>query len=177
MKQVILIHGSPEPDEVITTQKEVTPDWFYWLHENVPNVVIPPMPLEVEVVYEDWLKVFEGIALSDESVLVGHSCGGGFVLRYLSEHPEKLFKKIILVAPWIDVHNELSTSFMKFEIDRSISDRLETHIFISSDDSQGILDSVKSIKEKLAHATYHEFADREHFCGKREFPELLDLIK
>ncbi len=177
MKQIILIHGSPEPDEIITTQEGVTPGWFYWVQENISNVIIPPMPLEAEVVYEDWLKVFEEINISDESILVGHSCGGGFVLRYLSEHPERLFKKAILVAPWLDVHHELSTDFMKFEIDEGISKRLETHVFISSDDSSGILDSVKFIKEKLVGANYYEFSNREHFCGKREFPELLELLK
>lgn len=177
MKQIILIHGSPEPDEVVTTQEEITPAWFLWLQENMSHVVIPPMPLEVEVVYEDWLKVFEQVESSEETILVGHSCGGGFVLRYLSEHPEKSFKKVILVAPWIDVYNELSTDFMKFEIDGGTADRIETHIFISSDDSDGILDSFKSIKEKLTHATYHEFTNREHFCGKKEFPELLELLK
>jgi predicted alpha/beta hydrolase family esterase len=177
MKQIILIHGSPEPDEVVTTQDEVTPAWFQWLKETLPNVVIPPMPLDIEVVYEEWLKVFEQISLAEDSILVGHSCGGGFVLRYLSEHPEVQFARVVLVAPWIDAHNELSTNFMKFEIDGSISNRIETHVFISSDDSSGILDSMKVIREKLVNAIYHEFTDREHFCGKPEFPELLELLK
>ncbi len=176
MKQIILIHGSPEPDEIVTTQKEVAPDWFYWLQENVPHVSILPMPLDVEVVYEEWLKVFEKSDLSDEAILVGHSCGGGFVLRYLSEHPETSFQKVILVAPWLDVHSELTTEFMKFEIDGTISERMETHIFVSSDDSSGILDSVKLIKDKFVHATYHEFTDKEHFTNK-EFPELLEILK
>jgi hypothetical protein len=100
----------------------------------------------------------------------------GFVLRYLSEHPDVRFSKVVLVAPWLDVHSELSTDFMKFEIDSTISDRMETHIFISSDDSVGILYSVKAIKEKLPNAKYHEFSDREHFCAP-EFPELLELLK
>jgi hypothetical protein len=44
------------------------PGWFTWLKEQVPNVVIPPMPLEIEVVYEEWLKVFEQISVSDQDV-------------------------------------------------------------------------------------------------------------
>ena len=176
MKQIILIHGSPEPDQIITKQEEITPDWFYWLQKNAASVIIPPMPLAVEVAYEDWLHVFEQVSISEDAILVGHSCGGGFVLRYISEHPEVNFSKVILVAPWIDPHNELSTDFMRFKIDPTIVNRTKLHIFISADDSQGILDSIKIIKEKIPDAMYHEFTDRAHFCGKPAFPEVLELL-
>jgi len=176
MKQTILIHGSPEPDEIVT-QDSINPDWFRWLQEKLPNVVIPPMPLEIEVVYENWVRVFEEVSLEDQFVLIGHSCGGGFLLRYLSEHPEIKPNQVILVAPWLDAHNELDTDFMKFDIDSSIPSRMQLDVFTSSDDYESLVDSFKILKDKIPNATYHEFSDREHFCGKKEFPELLELLK
>jgi hypothetical protein len=56
MKQIILIHGSPEPGEEMVTQESITPDWFRWLKETLPNVIIPPFPLETEVVYQNWSR-------------------------------------------------------------------------------------------------------------------------
>ncbi len=176
MKQIILAHGSPEPGEELVTQESITPDWFLWIKENVKNAIIPPFPLEVEVVYEDWVKVLEQITISNDTVLVGHSCGRGFLLRYFSEHPELKPERVILVAAWLDSHNELSTDFMKFEIDSSLTSRTDLHVFISLDDYDSLLESFKLIKEKLPNAHYHEFSDRGHFCGRKEFPELLALL-
>ncbi len=176
MKQVILIHGSPEPGE-IATQESITPDWFLWIQQQVPHTVIPPMPLEVEVVYNEWVTVFENYTLSPDSIIVGHSCGGGFLLRYFSEHPELRVSKIILVAPWIDPRHELGTIFMKFQIDCDFAKRNETHVFISSDDMESIVESVAVIEQQVSGITWHRFTDREHFCGRQEFPELLEILK
>jgi predicted alpha/beta hydrolase family esterase len=177
MKQIILIHGSPEPGEEMVTQESITPDWFRWLKETLPNVIIPPFPLETEVVYQNWSRIMDQVPVSADTILVGHSCGGGFLFRYLSEHPELKPARAIFVAAWLDPHHELSTDFMKFEIDPGLSERTDVHVFISMDDAPSLVDSYKIIKERLRGVHYYEFTDREHFCGKREFPELLDLLK
>lgn len=175
MKQFILIHGSPEIGEIVT-QESINPGWFLWLQKLLPNVIIPPMPLEVEVAYQDWINVFEQLKINKETILVGHSCGGGFLIRYLSEHVELKPAKVILVAPWLDPDGELTTDFMKFEINSEFSQKTELHIFISSDDMSSVVKSSEILKEKLSGATWHEFSDREHFCTK-EFPELLEVLK
>lgn len=146
------------------------------MQEKIENVVIPSFPLEVEVIYLDWVRIFEQCDISNETILIGHSCGGGFLLRYLSEHSELHPMKVILVAPWLDSYNELTTDFMKFNIDSNISNRTDLQIFISTDDDDSLLESFKIIKQKLPDVIFHEFSDKEHFCTPN-FPELLDLLK
>ncbi|MEX0652068.1 MAG: alpha/beta fold hydrolase [Candidatus Paceibacterota bacterium] len=68
--------------------------------------------------YEKWIEVFEQFKVDEETDLVGHSCGAGFLLRWLSENKINV-GKLVLVAPWIDPINELGdeNNFFDFERD------------------------------------------------------------
>ena len=182
MKQVILIHGAPYEDEFYNVEKPSpsNTNWFPWLQKQIAlndglcQALEFPKPFDP--IYDDWKKVFEQMAISNETILVGHSCGGGFLLRYLSEHKNIQPKQVILVAPWLDPEpHELTTNFFNFEIDNKLSERTNLHIFESSDDFEGCLKSFQIIESVLPNATYHKFDNREHFTDK-EFPELRDLI-
>lgn len=182
MKQTILIHGAPDKSEFYNTETPSPSNelWFPWLQkqcalrDELCQVLEFPKPYDP--IYSEWVSVFESLNISSNSVLIGHSCGGGFLLRYLSEHPDFKVQKVILVAPWIDPNNELTDSFFKFVIDESLGDRTDLHLFISSDDDQEMQTTVKVVREKISNITMHEFSDKGHFCEK-EFPELLDILK
>jgi predicted alpha/beta hydrolase family esterase len=140
------------------------------------------MPHPYNPVYEDHCEVFEQMKINNETTLVGHSCGAGFLLRYFSEHPELKPKKIVLVAPWIDPEpHELDTGFFDFEIDTTLTDRTNVVVFYSTDDDEPILKTAEIIEKALPHATYHQFSDKGHFTkgdlGTEEFPELLEEIQ
>lgn len=47
--------------------------------------------------YDDWKKVFEKNEINSDTILIGHSSGGGFLVRWLGEAKIKI-KKLILVA-------------------------------------------------------------------------------
>ncbi len=128
--------------------------------------------------YKDWKKTFEQFEVSDETTLIGHSCGGGFLVRYLSEHKDLKIRSLFLIAPWVvDTGEDLTSdlSFLKCELDEKFATRFPVHIFMSSDDDSVMQDSFKYLKEKVPNAVYHEFTDKKHFCIK-EFPELLNLL-
>jgi hypothetical protein len=38
--------------------------------------------------YPIWKREFERFEVTSETILVGHSCGGGFLVRWLSENKE-----------------------------------------------------------------------------------------
>lgn len=182
MKQIILIHGAPYEEEFYNTEKPSpsNTNWFPWIQKQLALkdelCQALEFPRPYDPIYEEWEKVFQQMVIDDETVIVGHSCGGGFLVRYLSEHPEVRPAKVILVAPWIDPDHELTTDFFKFEIDSTLGDRTDLHIFISSDDDEAMQKTFQIISEKIPNSTTHEFTDRGHFCN-RDFPELLELVQ
>jgi predicted alpha/beta hydrolase family esterase len=181
MKQTILIHGMPYKHEFydVKIPSPSNSQWFPWiqkqlsLRDEVSQAL--EMPRAFDPVYKDWVEVIENFKIDNETVLVGHSCGGGFLLKYLSAHAELHPKKVVLVAPWLDPEKEISNPFFDFVIDSKLTERADVHIFISSDDFAGCLASFEVIKKALPNAYWHEFSDREHFCDAK-FPELLEVL-
>lgn len=180
MKQIIVIHGAPEKEVFFdpATPSPSNSQWYPWLQKQIglsgDICEVPELPKPYDPVYSEWVAILNQYPISSDSILVGHSCGGGFLLRYFSEHPDFFPKKIILVAPWLDLLKEFSTNFFEFEVDTSLSDRTELHVFMSQDD-QIAIDSCLKIKESIPGAIYHEYKDRGHF-EEKEFPELLALL-
>jgi len=138
------------------------------------------MPEAYNSDYEKWSREFARLEVNENTILVGHSCGGGFLLRWLSENQVKI-KKLILVAPWLDPGREKTTDFFDFKIDQHIKERIgEIHLLVSKDDAADILESVAIIKNGIADIIYHEFINHGHFCFSDmkidKFPELLSYI-
>ncbi len=193
MKQVILIHGLPSKEEVIVNDAMPSPSnahWFPWIQKQLAKDDLLSQSLEMphsyNPSYTDHSEVLGQMKISSETILVGHSCGGGFLVRYFSEHKELSPKKIILVAPWLDPEGYLKeldpeTTFFNFEIDGDIANRTEVHCIYSTDDEKDILESIERIQEKIPNMVIHRFTDKGHFIdsslGGNEFPELLELLK
>lgn len=182
MKNTILIHGAPYEEEFRNPNKPSpsNTNWFPWLQKQLALrneiSVAPEMPRPYDGIYEEWVEVIKNYKITSETVLIGHSCGGGFLLRYLSEYPELKPYKTVLVAPWLDPEpHELTTQFFNFTIDQTLSDRTELHIFLSSDDFAGCIKSFTLIKQTLPNILYHEYTNKGHFTNK-DFPELLKIL-
>lgn len=189
MKQVIIIHGLTDEEEFYS-DGYLSPSnahWIPWVQKQLNKKDVLSQALEMPKPYfpdyKDWSEVFSQIKISKETILIGHSCGAGFLVRYLSEHPEIIPEKVILIAPWIDTDNYLrdqGNTFFDFNINSSISHRTKVHIMISSDDEQYIHDSVKIITTEISGISMHEFSDKGHFTEPdlkgKEFPELLEVL-
>lgn len=142
------------------------------------------MPLAFMPRYKDWKREFERYDITPHTILVGHSCGGGFLVRWLSEHPDIKVGKVVLVAPFLNPDNNPvsdTADFFRFEFDPNIADRTSgLTIMYSHDDFDSIIDSINIFREKLNNVKYFEFDGRGHFCtgdsGGKEFPELLQEI-
>ena len=142
---------------------------------EMPNPYLPDMN------YGEWVRTISQFDISQNTILIGHSCGGGFWLKYLSLNPQIKVGQLILVAPWIDVDSEHSTFFTDWKMDADLLLRCkQIDLFISSDDMEAILKSVDKVKEVYGNKIkYHEFNDKGHFswgCIGRNFPELLKII-
>ncbi len=186
MNNAIIIHGTCDKEEYFSDKYPSLSNshWLPWLQKQllINNIFAqtPEMPEAYSPDYEKWSKELVRFEVNEESVLIGHSCGAGFLLRWLSENKVKI-KKLILVAPWLDPQREKTTNFFDFKIDQNIKEKVaEIHLLASKDDDEDILQSVDIIKDSLPDVIYHEFLNYGHFCFSdmktEKFPELLNII-
>ncbi len=195
MKQVCVIHGGSTYDSVEAyldhlasleldyTRLLYRPRWNQWLGEALSDweVLLPSMPNTANAQYDEWSLYFSKIIpfLRDDAVLVGHSLGGIFLAKYLSEHSETLhFHAVILIAaPFNDPTNESLGTF-------KLSDAIATlhltadefYLFHSEDDVVVPVEEVKKYQALLPTAHLTLFKDRNHI-NTPTFPELVDAIK
>lgn len=190
MKTAILVHGRPNKDEYYDP-KLPTPSndhWFPWLSKQLLQEKIHPIALEIPQPfrprYSTWKEEFERFDINVDTILIGHSCGGGFLVRWLSENKDKAVGKVILVAPWTNPDDNLESDtadFFHFDIDPDMVERTEgITIFTSDNDFENIEKTVSILKENINDIKIVELKGYGHFVyehmKKREFPELLKEV-
>lgn len=186
MRNAILVHGTCDKNEYFDGNEPSLSNahWFPWLQKQllVNNIFCqtPEMPDAHTPIYEKWKKEFERFDINENTILMGHSCGGGFLVRWLTENKIKI-DKLILVAPWLDPERSKTTDFFDFEIDKDLLSRTnDCYLLISKDDDKDIHDSVKIIQENLPEIKIHNFENMGHFTfgqmHTEKFPELLNLV-
>jgi predicted alpha/beta hydrolase family esterase len=183
MKTAIIIHGKPSKEEYFAPQVSAPSNnhWLPWIQrELLLNGILaqtPEMPEPYQPVYEKWCAVFEQFKIDKDTMLVGHSCGAGFLVRWLSEHPVEV-GKVALVAPWIDPkHQRAREMFDDLRIDADLVARTDgVCVFVSSDDYQEILDTTEKLKISIHGIQVKEFSNYGHFSiynmKTEKFPEL-----
>ncbi|MBC7581341.1 alpha/beta hydrolase [Aeromicrobium sp.] len=187
MRNAIIVHGTCDSHEYFSQDFPSASNnhWLPWLQKqliiNDIKADTPEMPHSYKPDYEVWKREVERFDIGPETMLVGHSCGGGFWVRYLSEHPNVRVGKVVLVAPWLDPSNTKKTDFFDFEFDPDLVSRTAgLTIFNSSNDHEGIQWSAQIICNVLNHWTFKSFENYGHFClndmRTTEFPELLQEL-
>lgn len=183
MKTAIIIHGLPSKEEYYDANRPASSNchWLPWIQKQLllKDIVAqtPEMPVPYNPSYQAWKEMLERFPLNEETILIGHSCGGGFIVKYLSENNIKV-GKVVLVAPWLDLEKSLATGMFDFKIDENLVEK--THglsVFSSTNDQASVQKSVEVIKDKIKNIKLVEFKDAGHFCykdlGTEVFPELL----
>ena len=183
MRTAILIHGYNDETEYRDTSRPAPSNdhWFPWLQRQLLlegiETQVPEMPGFYEPHYYQWKEMLERFSLDQETILVGHSLGGGFLIRWLSETKQNV-GKVVLVAPWLDPKKRIDLEFFNFEIDPNIATKTaELVVMYSTDDGPEILTTIETLKSKLVGVDFQEFSGKGHFClndlKTQEFPELL----
>lgn len=190
MSNAIIVPGRPDKAEHYDPNRPSNSEdhWYSWLKrqlilKDIHAVVIePPFPFRPR--YDEWKQEFERFRLAPDTILVGHSCGGGFLVRYLSEHKDVRVGRVALVAPWINPDNNPvsdTADFFDFSIDQDFVSRTQgVSVFVSDDDGSDILETVNILKSRAKNLDVHRYVDKGHFCledlGTVEFPELLTTV-
>jgi predicted alpha/beta hydrolase family esterase len=187
MKNAIIVHGAPEKENYYDPKKpsESNAHWLPWLQKELILRDIaaqtPEIPLSYEPKWELWCREAERYDMTPDTILVGHSCGGGFWLKYLSQHPDKQVGKVVLVAPWLDPDETLEEDFFAGDFDSGVVARTQgITVFVSDDDSESVHKSLERIKREIPDIRVRPFHGLGHFTYENlhgvEFPDLRDEI-
>ena len=181
MKTALILHGMPSQEEYSSVEGKMSEQqWFPWLMRELTEhgieVHAPDFPEPYAPDYEKWKGVFEQYP-AEGATLVGHSCGAGFLLRWLSEHADVRVGKLALVAPWIDIDGRTAPRmFTGFQVDADLPKRTQgMAMFCSDDDDREMLDTFKLLRGQLPDMKVKAFTGRGHF-EHNDFPELRDFL-
>ena len=186
-KQVIIIHGCSSIEE-----KEISPEmrthdkhWIPWVRKELSAKGIatetPRMPDPWEPSYEKFKEVFSKYKITENTTLIGHSCGCAFLVRWLGDSKQKI-DKLILVAPWKIARedNEAKKAFYEYPIDETIKSRVKKIImFTAENEAENGKKSLQMYHDVLGGEII-DLQGRGHYTltqmGTEEFPELIENI-
>jgi predicted alpha/beta hydrolase family esterase len=182
-RDCIIIHGCPSGPERDAETRSFDKHWMPWVRErlierNIPTLT-PIMPDPWAPDYASFKHEFEKHPVSDRTILIGHSCGCAFLVRWLGESQQRI-DTLVLVAPWKvpRLGDPVRKAFYEFAVDEAIKRRVRRILMFTSDTEHE--DGKKSL------AIYHaalggdivHLPDKGHYIsahmGTHKFPELLD---
>ncbi|MBI5133876.1 MAG: alpha/beta hydrolase [Candidatus Taylorbacteria bacterium] len=147
------------------------------------EVLAPKMPLAIHARYEEWKVWFDkALKFAEDGVtLVGHSLGGIFLARYLSENALPVrARALYLVAPYFSQKDKGADAISGWVLPKSLR-RLENQvpkvsIYQSEDDKVVPLSHARRYAKLLPKAKLVIFKEGGHF-RQEHFPELVRDIK
>ena len=196
-KQILFIHGGytfESNKDYLSFLKKYELDpyrkkayWIVWMALKLKHkyeVLIPDMPCEKNAKYEEWKIWFEKYIpfIKDKNpILIGHSLGAIFLLKYFSENsfPKKVFQLHLVSSAIYDegLSPEKLASFKSNikkikDIEKKCK---ELHLWHSKDDKTCLFKNSEVIKKIIPNANFHIFENKGHF-KQPTFPEFLKVI-
>jgi uncharacterized protein len=197
-KQIVIIHGGNvlnTKDDVLMylkKRKAVKEDFktkkswkddFEKKLENKFEIFAPKMPNKENAKYAEWKIWFEKLVpfLKNDVTLIGHSLGGLFLVKYLSESifPKKIKALFLVSAPYTGKNNKhnLDTDFsFNDNFKKIFGQAKKIFIFHSTDDKVVPFSDFEIYKKNLPNASSISFNDKGHFSGDK-FPELIKIVR
>lgn len=183
MEKAYILTGSTDKEDYCDPSHGALSNshWLPWIqHQLLIKDILaqtPEWPKPYGPKYEEWLEFFKQFSIDENTLLIAHSSGGGFLIRWLSENDVRV-GKVILVAPWLDP-DKTYDNFFDFQIDKDIVSKTKGIVIFNSDnDDEDVQKSVKLIRENVKDIQYREFHGYGHFIYRfmktKEFPELLE---
>lgn len=195
-KQVLIIHGGntftnySEYIESLKTKKieleklKYRIDWKDSITDDLGDkfeVLVPRMPNGTNAKYNEWKIWFEQIIslLKDNVILIGHSLGGIFLVKYLSQNllATKVKAVVLISAPYKELDTEEIGDFSLPKSLSKLNKQIKNIVLIQSEDDPVVPAShVYLYKKQLPDAELILFKANGHF-QQMHFPELVKLIK
>lgn len=196
-KQIVIIHGGDTFDtyeEYLSGLKNWQIDfeeyrsgktgWKSNLGKDLGSeyeAIMPNMPSKFNAKYLEWKIWFEKFIpfLEQEVIFVGHSLGGIFLAKYLSEnsYPKKIVAVFLIAAPFNTENTDFSLADFTLPESLALLEKQAGKIFLyhSKDDPVVPFSAFENYKKALASAEARIFGDRGHF-NQENFPELIEAL-
>ena len=183
-KNCLILHGCPGDEDRAMNPATRTYDkhWLPWIKRELTAKGIPSeitlMPTPWDPSYERFRAAFEKYTVTENTILIGTSCGCSFLIRWLGETKKKILK-LILVAPWKfgAEDDPKHVDFYVFPIDPSIKDRVKEITFFTADNES--FDGKEGLKmfHAILGGAIINLKGHGHYVmadmGTEQFPELL----
>ncbi|MAZ67664.1 hypothetical protein CL652_02770 [bacterium] len=182
---IVIVHGRPGKDEKGAGVSDNKKHWIPWIIEQSILLGLdahaPQMPEPWEPEYRKWKGELEKFGVNDDSILIGHSAGGAFLVRWLLDTKTRV-RALILAAPAKSPNpNKEHSEIYEFEVNPLEPNQVANiTVIYSTDDSDWIVSSSELYTSKLnakavvldgmGHLTLGDM-------GTQEFPELLEEVK
>jgi predicted alpha/beta hydrolase family esterase len=180
-KKCIIIHGCPSKDTDASYNRHRMQRTKKELLANNIQTETPIMPSPWKPEYEKFKNEFEKYPVDEHTILVGHSCGCAFLVRWLWETKQKILK-LFLVAPRKinDEGEPFREAFYTYPIDETIKDRVNKIVMFTADDEDPEGKESLQIYHKALGGEIIDLKDHGHYTlgdmWTEEFPELLKAI-
>lgn len=197
-QEIVVIHGGtsyPSHEQYFESLKNLSirldrmkfkKDWKDGLQEKLGEdfaVYIPQMPNKQNAQYEEWKILFEKVLnlLNENIILIGHSLGGIFLTKYLSENEisKNIKKTFLIAAPFSDdglVHESLCSFIREGSLSNFERQAGGVYLYHSEDDFVVPFDHAQKYAKELPKSKVRSFSDRGHF--KQEgIDELVEDLK
>lgn len=193
-KPILIIHGgnvfANKKELIDYFQKKVITlddlklkdDWKVNLKKKLKDryeVFLPKMPLKENGQFFLWKITFDKVlALFHQPlILIGHSLGGIFLIKYLSENNiKKKIRSLLLVA---SPFNNIKLKDFNFKISnlKNIEKKVKEIVFFHSQDDEIVpYDDFLKYQKYFKKAKFFSFEKKDHFRQKR-FKELEDYLQ
>lgn len=195
-QQILVIHGGDSfatHEEYLVFLKNIEIDfekstkrgWKERLGEvlgDAYEVVYPKMPNNMNARYAEWKIWFEKYIayLEDEVVLLGHSLGGVFLVKYLAEnaYSKKIRALFLVAAPYDD--EDSGESLVDFTLPTNLEKVAQqvkrVFLYHSKDDPVVPFADLGKYKKLFSKATVRVLEGRGHM-GQEEFPEIAEDLR
>ena len=195
MQQVVIIHGGETFDSYqmylenlrvkqVDFSKRMAQDWKQHLPERlgqVCEVIAPSMPCKQNAKYLEWKIWFEKFIplLRDGVILIGHSLGGIFLVKYLSENtlPIVVQATFLVGAPCNTPTQHPIADFVLTQPLNGFAQQAGVMVLFHSHDDEIVpFSNAQKYAELLPDAHLQAFENRGHF-NDETFPELEDKLR
>ncbi len=194
-KQIVVIHGG-ETFETYEEYKEhlhykelsreklkQNPDWKATLEEQLGeeyDVLLPRMPNKDNARFSEWSIIFQKVLdiCAEPLVLVGHSLGGVFLAKYLSENTvsNNIEGLILVAAPFEGSKEEsLSDFILPDSLEQCAEQCTQIALFHSTDDPVVPFEQSEKYMRALPNTKRVTLSEHGH-CNNKDFPELVTYI-
>ncbi|MAF20074.1 MAG: hypothetical protein CMI55_00120 [Parcubacteria group bacterium] len=195
-KQVVMIHGGTTfktykdymvflKSLKIDLEKSKKKGWNASLQDKLGKnfeVLFLKMPNAINAKYDEWKILFNKVAplLRNNVILIGHSLGGVFLAKYLSENkfPKKILASILIAPPYDEEYTEepLTDFVISNNLEKFKKQGGKIFIYYSEDDPVVPYADFEKYQKALPDAILRIFKNKGHF-NQPTFPELVGEIK